>query len=65
MISRCRPSLLASRRRGVRWCHGIASDPIPLHARMQTMNSDDVAEPSSTRAYTPVLTIGDRHHQPR
>ncbi|GAA2969349.1 hypothetical protein GCM10010519_00590 [Streptomyces lactacystinicus] len=57
--------LLASRRLGVRWCHGIASDPIRLHAWVQTMNGDDVAEPSSTHAYTPVLTIGDRHHQPR
>ncbi|MFD4577513.1 lasso peptide biosynthesis B2 protein [Streptomyces sp. NPDC058417] len=57
--------LLASRRLGVRWCHGIASDPIRLHAWVQTMNGDDVAEPPSTRAYTPVLTIGDRHHQPR
>ncbi|WP_250305337.1 lasso peptide biosynthesis B2 protein [Streptomyces sp. A 4/2] len=57
--------LLASRRLGVRWCHGIASDPIRLHAWVQTMSGDDVAEPSSTHAYTPVLTIGDRHHQPR
>lgn len=53
--------LLASRRLGVRWCHGIASDPIRLHAWVQTMGGDDVAEPSSTRAYAPVLTIGDRH----
>ncbi|MFB8038410.1 lasso peptide biosynthesis B2 protein [Streptomyces sp. NPDC056004] len=57
--------LLRTRRLGVRWCHGIASDPIRLHAWVQTMDGDDVAEPSSTRAYTPVLTIGDRHHQPR
>lgn len=57
--------LLASRRLGVRWCHGIASDPIRLHAWVQTMNGVDVAEPSSPRIYTPVLTIGDRHHQPR
>ncbi|MYS33582.1 transglutaminase superfamily protein [Streptomyces sp. KhCrAH-43] len=57
--------LLASRRLGVRWCHGIASDPIRLHAWVQTMTGDDVAEPFLTRAYTPVLTIGDRHHQPR
>lgn len=56
--------LLASWRLGVRWCHGVASDPIRLHAWVQTMNGDNVAEPSSTGAYTPVLTIGDRHHQP-
>ncbi|TXL83968.1 lasso peptide biosynthesis B2 protein [Streptomyces sp. IB2014 016-6] len=57
--------LLGSRRLSVRWCHGIAPDPIRLHAWVQTMDGADVAEPSSTRAYTPVLTIGDRHHQPR
>ncbi|MER5985750.1 lasso peptide biosynthesis B2 protein [Streptomyces sp. NPDC001787] len=57
--------VLASRRLGVRCCHGIASDPIRLHAWVQTMNGDDVAELSSTHAYTPVLTIGDRHHQLR
>lgn len=56
--------LLGARRLSVRWCHGIASDPIRLHAWVQTMDGADVAEPSSTRAYTPVLTIGDRHHQP-
>ncbi|MEW1865980.1 lasso peptide biosynthesis B2 protein [Streptomyces sp. NPDC088194] len=56
--------LLGARRLGVRWCHGIASDPIRLHAWVQTEDGADVAEPSSTCAYTPVLTIGDRHRQP-
>lgn len=57
--------LLAARRLRVRWCHGVASDPIRLHAWVQTMDSVDVAEPASTRAYTPVLTIGGHHHQLR
>jgi hypothetical protein len=57
--------LLAARRRRVRWCHGIASDPVRLHAWVQTVDGADVAEPSSTRAYTPVLTIGGPHHHPR
>ncbi|WP_435172722.1 lasso peptide biosynthesis B2 protein [Actinacidiphila sp. bgisy145] len=57
--------LLSARRLGVRWCHGVASDPIRLHAWVQTVDGADVAEPFSTRAYTPVLTIGGRHHQPR
>lgn len=43
--------LLATRRLGVTWCHGIASDPIRLHAWVQTMDGADVAEPASTRAY--------------
>lgn len=57
--------LLAARRLGVRWCHGIASDPVRLHAWVQTVDGADVAEPSSTRAYTPALTIGGPHHHPR
>jgi Transglutaminase-like superfamily len=57
--------LLAARRRSVRWCHGIASDPVRLHAWVQTMDGVDIAEPSSTRAYTPVLTIGGHHPHPR
>jgi hypothetical protein len=36
-----------------------------VHAWVQTVNGADVAEPSSTRAYTPVLTIGGPHHHPR
>ncbi|MFD3818115.1 hypothetical protein ACFWRZ_23895 [Streptomyces rubiginosohelvolus] len=36
------------------------SRPTP-HARVQTVDGDLVAEPPSTRAYTPALTIGARH----
>ncbi|MFD4384954.1 MULTISPECIES: hypothetical protein [Streptomyces] len=41
------------------------TNSIRLHAWVRTMTSDDAAEPGSTHADTPVLTIGDRHHQPR
>ncbi|MFJ5100471.1 lasso peptide biosynthesis B2 protein [Streptomyces sp. NPDC088554] len=40
--------LLASRRRAVIWCHGIASDPVRLHAWVQTVDGSPVAEPPST-----------------
>ncbi|MET9917712.1 lasso peptide biosynthesis B2 protein [Streptomyces sp. NPDC006435] len=56
--------LLAARRLAVTWCHGVAADPVRLHAWVQTWDGIAVAEPESTRAYTPVLTIGDPHHQP-
>ncbi|MFI5530614.1 lasso peptide biosynthesis B2 protein [Kitasatospora sp. NPDC051853] len=57
--------LLAARRLSVTWCHGIAADPVRLHAWVQTEDGVPVAEPPSTLAYTPVLTIGARHHRHR
>ncbi len=54
--------LLAARNRRVLWCHGVAPDPVRLHAWVQTVDGAIVGEPESTGAYTPVLTIGD-HHQ--
>jgi hypothetical protein len=56
--------LLAARRLAVVWCHGVAADPVRLHAWVQTWDGTTAAEPGTTRAYTPVLTIGDPHHQP-
>ncbi|MFD4021938.1 lasso peptide biosynthesis B2 protein [Streptomyces sp. NPDC058576] len=57
--------LLSTRRLSVVWCHGIAADPVRLHAWVQTVDGGLVAEPPSTRAYTPALTIGARHqHHP-
>jgi hypothetical protein len=56
--------LLAARRLQVTWCHGIAADPVRLHAWVQTGDGSPVAEPPSTRAYTPVLTLGARHQHP-
>ncbi|MED7952865.1 lasso peptide biosynthesis B2 protein [Kitasatospora sp. NPDC058201] len=55
--------LLATRRLAVTWCHGVAADPVRLHAWVQTEDGAPVAEPSSTGAYTPVLTLGARHHR--
>lgn len=54
--------LLATRRRSVTWCHGIAADPVRLHAWVQTEDGVPVAEPPSTLVYTPILTLGARHH---
>ncbi|MFD7864500.1 lasso peptide biosynthesis B2 protein [Streptomyces sp. NPDC059783] len=51
--------LLAVRRRSVVWCHGVAPDPVRLHAWVQTVDGTPVAEPLSTLLHTPVLTIGD------
>ncbi|MFI5901212.1 lasso peptide biosynthesis B2 protein [Streptomyces cyaneofuscatus] len=53
--------LLATRKLAVVWCHGIAADPVRLHAWVQTVDGDTVVEPPSTLAYTPALTIGARH----
>ncbi|KOX34304.1 MULTISPECIES: lasso peptide biosynthesis B2 protein [unclassified Streptomyces] len=52
--------LLAMRRLSVIWCHGVAPDPVRLHAWVQTVDGVLAAEPDSTRSYTPVLVIGDR-----
>lgn len=56
--------LLAARRRRITWCHGIAADPVRLHAWVQTDDGNPVAEPPSIHAYTPVLTLGARHQHP-
>jgi Transglutaminase-like superfamily len=40
------------------WCHGVATDPIRLHAWL-TVNGVPVAEPASTVRYTPLLQIPD------
>ncbi len=53
---------LAARRRSVAWCHGIAADPVRMHAWVQTEDGTAVGEPASTLAYTPVLVIGAHHH---
>lgn len=55
-------ALLAARALGVTWCHGIAADPVRLHAWVQTEDGHPVAEPESTAAYVPLtmITGGDR-----
>jgi hypothetical protein len=47
--------LAATGRRAV-WCHGVAADPIRLHAWL-TAGSQPVAEPASTDRYTPLIQI--------
>lgn len=46
--------------RGVSWCHGVAADPIRLHAWVETENGHEVAEPESTQRCTALRTVPDR-----
>ncbi|MFE7558353.1 lasso peptide biosynthesis B2 protein [Kitasatospora sp. NPDC057500] len=48
-------------RLAVTWCHGIAADPVRLHAWVQTEDGTRVGEPDSTLAYAPLLVVGVRH----
>jgi hypothetical protein len=50
--------LLGLRRRHVIWSHGVAADPIHLHAWVEA-DGRPVAEPESTSRYTPLLRIPD------
>ncbi|GLZ28087.1 hypothetical protein Lesp02_02770 [Lentzea sp. NBRC 105346] len=42
------------------WCHGVAGDPIRLHAWVE-VNGQPVAEPPSTLRYTPLRTVPERN----
>lgn len=58
--------LLAASRHRVMWCHGVAADPIRLHAWVETDDGQPAAEPASTLRYTSIRTIpehseGDGH----
>lgn len=44
--------LLALAGKRARWCHGIATDPVRLHAWIAGRNGDPIEEPSSTARYT-------------
>lgn len=48
--------VLASTGRRAGWCHGVAADPIRLHAWI-ALDGQPVAEPASTARYTPLLQI--------
>lgn len=48
--------MLAVSRQRVVWCHGVAGDPVRLHAWVET-GGQPIAEPPSTRRYTPLRTI--------
>lgn len=47
---------LAIRRRRADWRHGIASDPIRLHAWIE-IHRQPIDEPASTSSYTPLIRI--------
>ncbi|MFE9244413.1 lasso peptide biosynthesis B2 protein [Nocardiopsis sp. NPDC006938] len=53
---------LAACGRTVTWRHGVAADPIRLHAWVETDGQSPVAEPPSTARYTPLLTIPQGNH---
>ena len=55
--------LLAARRLQVTWCHGLAADPVRMHAWLQTTDGAPVEEPLSTHLFTPTLTLGVRHQR--
>ncbi|MFF7588583.1 lasso peptide biosynthesis B2 protein [Kitasatospora purpeofusca] len=44
------------------WRHGIAPDPIRLHAWIETVDGTPVAESTSVRLYTATLSIPGAHH---
>jgi hypothetical protein len=48
--------VLALRGRRAGWCHGVAADPIRLHAWI-ALDDQPAAEPVSTARYTPLLQI--------
>lgn len=52
--------MLAASRQRVTWCHGVAADPIRLHAWVETDHGQRVAEPSSTEQFAALLTIPGR-----
>ncbi|MFV2172555.1 lasso peptide biosynthesis B2 protein [Actinomadura sp. LOL_016] len=49
--------LLACSGHRVRWCHGVAADPVRLHAWIETCDRQPVAEAPSTLRFAVLLTI--------
>ena len=43
------------------WCHGIAADPIRLHAWL-ALDGHPVGEPTSTLRFTPVIHLPEPDH---
>lgn len=48
---------LAALGRGAVWCHGVAGDPVALHAWVETHSGEPVAEPPSTGRFCTLRTI--------
>ncbi|WP_282203717.1 lasso peptide biosynthesis B2 protein [Kitasatospora fiedleri] len=44
------------------WRHGVAPDPIRLHAWIETLDGTPVAEPASVGLYTAILSIPGAFH---
>lgn len=51
---------LAASRLRVTWCHGVAADPVRLHAWIE-VDGQPVAEQTSTRRYTILTTVPVRN----
>lgn len=52
---------LASARQRVTWCHGVAADPVPVHAWVEDASGRPVAEPPGmTTRFAVLRTIPDR-----
>lgn len=52
--------LLAVSRQRVTWCHGVAADPVRLHAWVETDDNERIAEPPSTARFAVLRTIPAR-----
>ncbi|MBE1531815.1 lasso peptide biosynthesis B2 protein [Actinomadura algeriensis] len=55
--------LLGTSGRRVRWCHGVAADPVRLHAWVETCDRQLVAEPPSTLRFAVLRTIPVSEHE--
>lgn len=59
--------LLAVAGKRAKWCHGIATDPVRLHAWISGCNGNTIEEPSSTARYRVINQPMDQeregHHQ--
>lgn len=56
--------VLAMTGRSATWCHGIAAEPVALHAWIE-VNGSPVAEPPSTERFTAILRIHGNDHTER
>jgi hypothetical protein len=56
--------VLALTGRRATWCHGVATDPIALHAWIE-IGGLPVAEPPSTGRFTAILRIHGNDHTER
>ncbi|MEU6111411.1 lasso peptide biosynthesis B2 protein [Streptomyces albidoflavus] len=50
--------------RGAHWRHGVATDPVRLHAWIASPDGTPVEEPPSTGAYTPTHTVRPLRRKP-